>query len=291
MFGYVLPDKPNMFVKDFTMYKAFYCGLCKAIGKDCGQCMRLTTNYDVTFLAVLAHAATGEEAGISNETCILNPFRKKSIVRYSPLMRKIVWVNSILAHYKCVDDVEDNRSVAKRMTDACVVRRHYKRARREMPLSDRAVGDGYEQLRALERADCDSPDRAAHPFAQSIEQVGRELLGERCTDEIASILYHMGKWVYLMDAIDDAADDAKHGKYNVFLADGYAFVDRGQLLADKGEQMETVLMSCYRAMCDAFDKVRFERYEGVLTNIIWYGILDRTRDMLRRTEKCKKIRM
>ena len=56
MFGYVLPDKPNMFMKDYAEYRAFYCGLCKSIGKKCSEVMRFTTNYDITFLNVLYHA-------------------------------------------------------------------------------------------------------------------------------------------------------------------------------------------------------------------------------------------
>ena len=80
MYGYVLPDKPNMFVKDYSLYKAFYCGLCKSTGKMCGQLMRFTTNYDMTFLNVLYHAILDKEVKFSEETCILNPIKKKSVV-------------------------------------------------------------------------------------------------------------------------------------------------------------------------------------------------------------------
>ena len=51
MFGYVIPDKPNMLVKDLSEYRAYYCGLCKAIGKNYSEKARLLTNYDCTFLA------------------------------------------------------------------------------------------------------------------------------------------------------------------------------------------------------------------------------------------------
>ena len=32
MFGYVVPDKMNMFMKDFYSYRGFYCGLCVKTG-------------------------------------------------------------------------------------------------------------------------------------------------------------------------------------------------------------------------------------------------------------------
>ena len=41
MYGYVVIDKPDMFVKDFALYRAFYCGYCKSVGKKCSQLMRM----------------------------------------------------------------------------------------------------------------------------------------------------------------------------------------------------------------------------------------------------------
>ena len=41
MFGYVRPDTPYLYVKDQTLYEALYCGVCKGIGKTCGQMARL----------------------------------------------------------------------------------------------------------------------------------------------------------------------------------------------------------------------------------------------------------
>ena len=41
MFGYVRYDLPNLLIKDFMLYKALYCRLCKSIGPACGQRARL----------------------------------------------------------------------------------------------------------------------------------------------------------------------------------------------------------------------------------------------------------
>jgi len=77
MFGYVIPDKLNMFMKDYYSYRAFYCGLCKSIGKRCSQLMRIGTTYDMTFLNVLAHAVADEEMEMKLGTCVLNRVQKK----------------------------------------------------------------------------------------------------------------------------------------------------------------------------------------------------------------------
>ena len=45
MFGYINPDAPYLFKKDETLYNALYCGLCKGIGKGCGQTARTALTY------------------------------------------------------------------------------------------------------------------------------------------------------------------------------------------------------------------------------------------------------
>ena len=43
---------------------------------------------------------------------------------------------------------------------------------------------------------------------------------------------------------------------------------------------------------NAFDIVTLKNYEGVVTNIVWYGLREQTDRLLRRKDKCKqKIRI
>ena len=37
MFGYIRTDPAYLYGKDDILYRAFYCGFCKSIGKSCGQ--------------------------------------------------------------------------------------------------------------------------------------------------------------------------------------------------------------------------------------------------------------
>ena len=53
MFGYIKPDIPHLKVVDYELYKASYCGLCKAMGKKTGCLSSLTLSYDFAFLAFM----------------------------------------------------------------------------------------------------------------------------------------------------------------------------------------------------------------------------------------------
>lgn len=290
MFGYVIPDKLNMFMKDYYGYRGFYCGLCKSIGKRCSQLMRINTTYDMTFLNVLAHAVLDVELPMKMGTCILNAVQKKLIAEDDEITRKIVDIGTILAHYKCVDDYRDDKSMSKKMADNMVIKRHYKKARKIYPELDSFIHEKYSELAKLEEEKCQSPDRAAHPFAQIMTQIGETVFGGKYAQPVKDMLYNVGKWVYICDAVDDIDDDFKKKSYNVFLQD-YEYVDKATFLKDKQEVLEFILRSAYNAILDDFDKIQVKKYEGILTNIIWYGMLNKTEDLLRRCEKCKKTRI
>ena len=103
-------------------------------------------------------------------------------------------------------------------------------------------------------------------------------------------MYCLGKWVYFADAIDDVEEDAKKGEYNCMLV-GYDFKDRATFLADRKDMITFALEDSYRGVNEAFDKVELKAFEGVITNIIWYGLKEKTAELLRRTTKCKRTRI
>ena len=53
MFGYVTPLKGELKVKEYELFRAYYCGVCNSIKRDFGNIPRMTLNYDMTFLAIL----------------------------------------------------------------------------------------------------------------------------------------------------------------------------------------------------------------------------------------------
>lgn len=287
MFGYVIPDKPNMFIKDFTLYRAFYCGLCKSIGKRCSQLMRLTTNYDMTFFNVFIHALTGTQIEISNEACILNPVKKKSIAKQNPLMISVTDANTILAHYKAVDDVADDKSAGKKIADSLVIRRHFKKACERNPQMAEIIRNGFTELNRLESERCENEDLIAHQFATVLKELTRLLAKDDYSEAAGNLMYNLGRWVYFADAFDDADEDAKKKEFNVFLTN-YEYKDRETFVKDKGADAAFVLNCCLREINDAFDNVKLKSYEGVVTNIVWYGLKEQTDRLLRRTDKCKQ---
>ena len=136
MFGYISPIRPYMYIKDLDLYKAMYCGVCKSMGKCCGQMSRLTLNYDVTFLSVFLHNVAGENVEIKSERCAVHWIKKRPVVKYDALTERLAALNVILSYYKLTDDISDEgKGKFKRL----FFKRAYKRAAKREPELDKIV--------------------------------------------------------------------------------------------------------------------------------------------------------
>ena len=52
MFGYVQIRKPELKIKDYTVYHGFYCGLCERLRQRYGFKGQITLTYDMTFMTL-----------------------------------------------------------------------------------------------------------------------------------------------------------------------------------------------------------------------------------------------
>ena len=127
---------------------------------------------------------------------------------------------TILSYWKLRDTVADGtfwaRTAARLLS--VLLRRGYRRAAGHRPEFDRTVRGCLEELQALERENCPSLDRTADTFARLLAGAA-PASGDAARDRaLEQLLYHVGRWIYLMDAWDDLADDRRTGSYNPIYA-------------------------------------------------------------------------
>ena len=158
MFGYVIPDKQNMYIKDFNVFQGYYCGLCRALGKTGGPLTRLCTNYDVTFYSVLLHSIAGVEPKIESKVCALN-CKKKPMIEVDDLSLKSADVAVLLTYYNVVDDVEDGKK--SRLPIKWRLNLRKKAASKRMPEVDALMKREFARLSQLEKDNSDSVDIVA----------------------------------------------------------------------------------------------------------------------------------
>ncbi len=289
MFGYVLPDKPNMYMKDYALYKAFYCGFCHSVKCECGQVLRFSVNYDITFINILLHDLLKQEIKTEKKRCILNP-QKKLIITHDELTRKVVQLNVLLLDFKIRDDVVDGSK--KKFFARVFLRRKTMKARRALPEVASEIDICAAKQVMVERQNTASIDRAADCFAGMMAEIFRIFCKEMFNESIRKLAYNLGKYVYLMDALDDYDKDGDRGNYNA-LRLMYPDCATFKLLRElHAEDIEFFAEAAIKEIEDAYAAIEVKPCEGVITNVLWYGLRARAKDIMEREEgKCQKIRL
>ena len=285
MFGYVQPLRPELRVRDMTLYKAFYCGQCKALSRRYGTIARGFLSYDTALLGLLSAALSARDAEVRNERCIVSPVKKKPVARPSAALEFAADANVILAYNKLRDDWRDERS-KKAAAGRVFLSRAYRRARRARPKMGRAVETLVDELAMLEGAGCPRMDEAADVFARLMQVLFAELGAEEGDKRALSwMAYNLGKWVYLADAFDDLEKDVARGCYNVIWLQygkkGDAADCRREMREAVGFNLKTSLSQC----AAAYELLRLKRYKELLDNIVYLGLMDRTERVLKGESK------
>ena len=80
MFGYVNAYKDLLRVCDYNVFRGYYCGLCKQLGKIFNQLTRVGLSYDMTFLAILMSSLDEGKPEMNLENCIAHPLSKRPAI-------------------------------------------------------------------------------------------------------------------------------------------------------------------------------------------------------------------
>ena len=264
MFGYVRVDKPNILIKDFATYKAYYCGLCKTISKKYfNQLMRLGVNYDIAFLSMLAHNYEDLEPRFKDARCFVHP---------------------VLGYYKLYDDRRDKGGI-RYAAAAGAIAPAYKKAKARFPELDSALKKCFAELSELESEGCSDIDVLAENSAEMLVAVGRAALKGFDADA-ETLCSNLGRWIYVVDAYDDMAKDQKEKSFNPFVLKGELSEEESAKLKDEVKER---LYGYIREIRAAYDRMRIVYSEGPLSNVIYLGLRQKTDEVLQNGgKKCRK---
>lgn len=267
MFGYVRPALDRLSQEQRDAYQSAYCGLCHALGKRHGWLARLTLQYDFTFLAILLTAGAGEE-GHECQKCPVHPLRRPRDCVTGAAINAAADQSVILTWHKLSDDVEDHgffTGLPYRFA-RFLFRRTYRKAAQAQPEFDQQVQEGLARLKELEESNSPQLDRAADAFAKILACSAQAVERENVRRALEQLLYHLGRWVYLMDGWDDLDEDKKRGRYNPLDA---RF--QGQARENR-EYLETTSTHSLRLMGSAEGLLELGGWTPIVENILYIGL-------------------
>ena len=269
MFGYVQADTPYLFIKDEILYKAMYCGLCKGIAEVCGHSARMGLSYDVTFLSVILHNLAGADVKIEKSHCLTHCIRSRQMAEVDELTRKLGALNTALVYFKYTDDIADgDKGRAKRMW----FKKGYKRVKEKYPEIEKIVRENLANQQKLEAEKVDSIDRASDCTATMLAQFSNYALGEKANGHTWKLLYSVGKWIYLIDALDDYDKDIKKGAYNPFVLAYGAKCKTELMQGEHADEVRYAFHAIFYDIRECLANVQFHFNRDLSDNILLRGL-------------------
>ncbi len=268
LFGYIRPEQSELLVKEYEFYKAVYCGICREGGKKISRLTRFFLNHDFVFLCVIRMAVTGEKPEAVNKRCPYG-LKKKCMVCVSPSLDYTCAAFGLLMYYKALDDVNDSRGIKKFFKRFVIpfVSPMRKKASKMCPGLDSTVAEGLAVLTEKEKNGCAIPDEAADAFASLFGEV----VSYGTTGEKRRVLYdcgyHIGRYVYLIDAFEDSVKDEKKNEYNV-LVNRFGSAEK---VIENAEAIRTTLNDSITAFCAAYSTNEKTPFDRLIYNISQLG--------------------
>lgn len=282
MFGYIRPSVRELKIKEFELFRGYYCGLCKSMGRSFGVLSRLALNYDAVFLGLLLASVHNETPVLKRESCIANPLKRKWIVKESMSIDFAADINVLLTYYKLKDDIRDEGGLFPTLIKL-IFHKGYKSAALRNKSIDGIISSSVSSQLDLEKNGCSSIDEAAEPFANMMMQLlAAGYIGE--DKSVPRILgwigYNLGKWIYIIDAFDDIERDIRSGSYNPLLRQ-YKYKDQ-DVKSFKASIAEDVRINLLQALSQSTCSLELlsMKNKSIINNIMYEGLYEKTERIL-----------
>ena len=284
MFGYIKAYDPELKVKEQVLYKAFYCGLCRSMGKCTGVCSRCTLSYDITFLAVVRSALTDEAIEVRKARCFVHPFTKRPMVKTCQTLKFCSYASVLLTYNKLCDDVNDESGRKKLVASIAkgVMRPAYKRSLKQYRTLSDEISQSLSELASLEKTNSVSLDEASALSGNMLASIFSHGLEGTQKHIAEAIGRNLGKWLYIIDAVDDYSDDIKRGRYNPL-----ALVNANEALPyETLVRLKIILLNVLADAEAALDLVDYpdgeigQMLKGIVDNVLHIGLVKKTDEVL-----------
>lgn len=264
MFGYVSAHKPELKMREFYKYKAYYCGLCKVLREKYGLLGQVTLTYDMTFLVILLTSLYESETKREEQRCIVHPMKKQKMLS-NEITEYAADMNIILTYYKLLDDWEDEKSKVGYIGQRAY-RKAFRKLKQKYPEKCEVIQACLERLQSCETRSEENIDIVSRCFGELMGElfVYRKDVWEETLREMG---FYLGKFIYILDAYDDLEKDIEKNNYNALIS-----LSKQEDFDKKCEEMlNFVLAECSHH----FEKLPCVEDVEILRNILYAGVWDK----------------
>lgn len=264
MFGYVTAYKPELKMKDYYKYKAYYCGLCKVLREKYGFLGQMTLTYDMTFLVILLTSLYESETKQEEHRCVVHPVKKQKML-FNEVSGYAADMNIVLTYFHFVDDWQDEKSKAG-LAGVHALHKTYLKIQEKYPEKCRVIRKSLRLLKACEERKEQNMDLTARYFGELMSElfVYKKDIWEKTLRRMG---FYLGKFIYILDAYDDIEKDLENGAYNALRS-----VYKENDFDEKCKEMMTYVL----AECTSwFERLPCVQDIDILRNILYVGVWEK----------------
>lgn len=290
MFGYITPLKMELKVREFEYFRSYYHGLCYSIKNNFGNIPRLTLNYDMTFIGFILDGLSNDTITIKEKRCIKHPTYDIKVIDETSALNYVASLSIIFFNYKLEDNIRDENNTKSKIFNVFL-----------SPYSKKAL-TSYSQVNSIIKSNLDSLslmennksfttlDEICHPFSDIMASILKNYPydlnndSEQLRNNLYTLGYMIGKYIYLMDAFDDIEDDILKSQFNPLSIlynmdkDNYKI-----LLLSILEDLEFNILSCISLLDETMGKIEFLKHKDIIENIVKLGMTNKFYEVYNKT--------
>lgn len=279
MFGYININQKELSEENKKIYQAYYCGLCQKLKTNCGTKGQMLLSYDLTFLIVLLTGLYELENTETEFTCPLHPTKKRTSY-INEATEYAADMNLILAYQNLLDDWKDEKSYTKKAF-VKILDKDYTRIVSKYPRQVRALEEFMRKTAEAEKNKETNLDLVAGLTGEMLGEImcWRE---DEWQEEMRTLGFYMGKFIYLMDAYEDYEADQKKNCYNPLV---YMEKENDQEFDTFCKLLLTSMMS---ECAKSFERLPILLHADILRNILYSGVWSRYEYLQLRKKKLEE---
>lgn len=276
MFGYVKPYSQELLVKEYELYRAAYCGVCRSMKNNTGIFSPFTLSYDIVFLAFVRLIILDEELKTEKSRCMLHCTHKRLIAEENETLVYCAKVSALLGYGKLKDDISDSGIFGKIRDIAALP--ILLRAKKLAALDD--LGERiFTLLEELSKAEKENQngEKPADLFGEILGEVFSYGLDNYKDGKYKSLSYkigyHLGRFIYYADASEDFDSDCKKDEYNPFrVLYGNSLTDENRSEIKTSLTLELELLAKYIELLPFGER---SAEENIIKNTVYFGMTKR----------------
>ena len=277
MLGVMTVRKDELKFREFDRYRAYYCGLCRAIGRRCGGVCRMALSFEMTFLAMLLTSLYEPETADEKHRCLVHPVARQRMLG-NEAIDYAADLSAIAAYYDLRDGWEDEHRV-DRLAESALLKKAAREAGERLPRQKEAVERYVKALHEIEARDDQNLDAAANLTGEMLGEL-YVMKDDVYARDLRELGFYLGKFIYLCDCYEDVERDIRKKNYNPLISRR-----TNETFAADCEQMLSDMMA--RAAL-AFERLPLLEDAEIMRNILYSGIWLRFENASERRKAKKK---